>query len=151
MKALFITGLALCLCACSLPKSGANSPDVRTELDLLATEPIPVDQKYLELAKVLTIVMDEAAAMPQNAAAADHIADFVADNQAALYMLSVQIDNWEKHLNEEERLFLLMKLLSQPYATRIQGLRNGLRNRFEGQPESREQLNHLLAPLQFRR
>ncbi len=148
--ALFLC-LLLLLSGCYVPQEGANSPTTRTELDLLAGTNVPVSQKYLTLGKVVATLLDETAAISQNDAAATHLAEFISDNESALTRLYIQIDNWEKHLSEEERMFFIMELLSQPYSTRLNSLHQGLRNRFAGQAQARKQLDQLMAVLAFKR
>ncbi len=139
------------LMACNLPKIGSMSPEVRTELDDLADQPIDMDEKYLGLARIVTGLLDEAAAMPQNAAAGAHLAEFFADNEGALQRLTIQLDNWEKNMTPEERMFFLMKLQAQPYTPRLNTLHNGMKNRLADQPEAANQLELIMRPLQFHR
>ena len=151
MRNLVAIYILLLLSSCYTPKSGSNSPEVRTELDELASESLPMEEKYLVLARVITSLLDETAAMPQDAAAIVHLSEFVSDNESALTMLKIQISNWERNLTEEERMLFLMKLLSQPYATRIKGLSNGLKNRFSSQEAAKSNLGILMSTLEFRR
>lgn len=139
------------LSGCYVPKSGSNSPETRTELDELADENLPMGEKYLILGKVVSTLLDETASISQDAAAATHMEEFLSDNASALRRLGIQLDNWQKHLTEEERLFFIMELLSQPYSTRLKGLTNGLRNRFAGKEPASSHLRELTYILEFRR
>lgn len=143
--------LLLFLTSCYKPQSGSNSPETRTELDELADLNLPMGEKYLELGKVVSTLMDETASIAQDAAASAHMEEFLSDNESALRRLGIQLDNWQKNLTEEDRLFFVMELLSQPYSTRLKGLTNGLRNRFSGKEPASTHLRRLTRILEFRR
>lgn len=143
--------LLLLLSGCYKPQSGSNSPDTRTELDELADQNLPMGEKYLVLGKVVSTLMDETASISQDATAAAHMEEFLSDNESALRRLGIQLDNWQKNLTEEDRLFFVMELLSQPYSTRLKGLTNGLRNRFTGKEPAMTYLKQLIRILEFRR
>lgn len=143
--------LLLLLSGCYKPQSGSNSPETRTELDELADQNLPMGEKYLELGKVISTLMDETASIGQDAAASAHMEEFLSDNESALRRLGIQLDNWQKNLTEEDRLFFVMELLSQPYSTRLKGLTNGLRGRFSGKEPASTNLRRLTRILEFRR
>lgn len=143
--------LLILLSSCFVPNQGSTSPEVRTELDDLADLAIPASEKYLQLGKVVSILLDETAAIAQNEAAAAHMERFLSDNESALRLLHIQLDNWEKNLTEEDRLLFMMELLAKPYSTRLKSQSRALKNRFSGNEAHLAYLRQLTGILDFRR
>lgn len=143
--------LLIILGGCFVPNQGSTSPEVRTELDILAEQAIPASEKYLQLGKVVSILLDETAAIAQNQAAAAHMERFLSDNESALRLLHIQLDNWEKNLTEEDRLLFMMELLAKPYSTKLASQSKALTNRFSEDEAQLAYLRLLTGILEFRR
>lgn len=143
--------MMMILGGCFVPNQGSTSPEIRTELDDLADQAVAVDEKYLSLAKVVSVLLDETSAIAQNEAAADHLNRFVSDNESALRLLTIQLDNWEKHLTEEDRLLFMMELLAKPYSTRLAAQQQALTNRFSDNSTHLSYLQQVTEILAFKR
>ncbi|MEL6256327.1 MAG: hypothetical protein AAFR87_30265 [Bacteroidota bacterium] len=144
--------LSFLLQACKDPKSGALSPETRTELDVLADDPYkPPSQKYIELSRVMAKLLDEASAKPGDAAAVAHIVEFTTENDAALDRLYGELDKWQKHMENEDRMLFVMNLMAEKSTTTLQNRSRSFRRRISGNPDWLRQYDQAMSYLDFRK
>lgn len=141
----------LSLSACGTPQAGSNSPAEREELMDLADTPMDPEEKYFAVAEKFHGLMVEANQKVDDAGAAAHIEEFLADNETAFRLLTIQLDNWQKGLTEEERLFFISELNARPISRQLRNAYASLRTRFSDNPAQTQIFDRLLQPLRFYR
>ncbi len=115
---------------CAGPQSGSLSPDTRTEMDKLADQNIDMREKYYQLSIQLAQIMEETAAIENDAAAIEKLREFLSDNDVALARLSSQFDNWQKHESDENVITFITQYNEQPSARKMRQLAPRLHQRF---------------------
>ena len=139
------------LAGCYDPRKGALSPDSRTELDTYADQFIDVEKKYLKAAELLAQLLDEAAAMPSDAAAMEHIRKFADDNELALEKIGAAFDGWQRHVNQEDLVAFLQLLNEQPAARRLRVLVPRFRERIAQNAAWRAEFDALVDHFMLKR
>jgi predicted small lipoprotein YifL len=123
--------LLLTLFACGNPRKGALSPESRTELDQFAEANISIEKKYLKLANKIVDLLDEAAALPDEAAAMELIRKFASDNDMAIQRIAAEFEGWQKHVNHDDQMDFVALLVQQPYGKKLKVLVPAFRNRLK--------------------
>ncbi|MDX2246637.1 MAG: hypothetical protein SF052_07680 [Bacteroidia bacterium] len=136
---------------CNSPGKGANSPEARSELDLLSSSDTYVGNKYLRMAEKIALLLEEAAAIETDQAAMTHIRDFAADNAFALDALTDEFDKWQKNIDDEEKMFFVMKLRAQPFSAKLRNLVPAFRNRIAYDKTFLAEYDALTGRLEIRR
>lgn len=155
MRRLFVLIFSICaigllLQSCVNPQKGALSPEVRSELDLLADDPHKKNsQKYIELSRIMARLLDEASAKPTEAGAIGHIIEFGTENDMALQRLASELDKWQKHMDNEEKMFFVMSLMAEKSTSDLQKKGKAFRRRISGNPEWLVQYDNVMSFLDF--
>ena len=134
---------------CKNPKTGALSPEVRSELDSLAEASISAHDKYFKLADRIAELLDEAAASQTEEAAMAKIQEFSTENSLALTRLGNELDVWQKYLNNEDRMFIVMQLQAQDFTTRLNRLGPSFRKRISYNNQWVRQYDKLMSYLEW--
>ncbi|MEM6804449.1 MAG: hypothetical protein AAF696_23820, partial [Bacteroidota bacterium] len=151
LRLLFVLIISILLLqACRDPKSGALSPGTRTELDDLADDPIiKPTRKYIELTRIVSRLLDEAMAKPTEVAAMAHLEEFATENDAALARLARELDKWQKHMTNEERMFFVTTLLSEKSTSQLRDRSYRFRKRISGNTDWLKIFDGLMSFLNF--
>ncbi|MEZ4773932.1 MAG: hypothetical protein R3D00_12175 [Bacteroidia bacterium] len=137
--------------SCGNPGKGANSPEARTELDLLSSSDIYVGNKYLRMAEKIALLLEECAAIDTDQDAMTHFRDFAADNEFALDALTDEFDKWQKNIDDEEKMIFVMKLRTQPFAAKLRRLEPAFRSRIAYDKTFVAEYDALMDRLEIRR
>ena len=144
---------ALCVVSmtsgCKNPKSGALSPEVRTELDSLAEANISAHDKYFKLAERIADLLNEAAGSPTEEAAMAKIQEFTTENSLALSRLGSEMDVWQKHLNSEDRMAMVMQMQAQDFTSRLNRISPSFRKRISYNDQWLRQYDKLMSYLEW--
>ncbi|RMG60145.1 MAG: hypothetical protein D6722_21255 [Bacteroidetes bacterium] len=149
--ALLLLLSSLSFSACYDPRKGALSPDARTELDTYADRFIDVEIKYLKASELLAQLLDEAAAIPNDAAAMEHIRKFADDNELALEKIGAAFDGWQRHVNDEDLVTFLQLLHEQPSSRKLRVLVPRFRARIAYNAAWRQEFDTLISTFMIRR
>lgn len=142
--------LGLYVQSCVNPQRGALSPEVRSELDRLADDPHKKnEQKYIEFSRIMARLLDEASAKPTEAGAIAHITEFATENDAALQRLAVELDKWQKHMSNEDRMFFVMNLMAEKSTEKLQKRGKAFRRRISGNPAWLQEYDRVMSYLNF--
>jgi len=134
------------LLACST-KKGALSDESRTALQILADGPeFQTEVKYHRTAAILCQMCQEVQ-QKSDAEAAVFMQEFEYRNREALLQLGQETNDWQKSLTEEERVFFVMKVASEPYSTKLLACDHQMRDRPAIEPLYRQ----LVAAVEIRR
>ena len=143
---LFILGLTF---GCNTPQKGALSPETRAELDDLAEANISEHDKYFRLAARLAELLEECAAINSEEKAMERLTEFSTENSLALERLYKELDAWQKHLNDEDRMSFVLQLLAQDFTTKLQSIGPAFRNRIDYNDNWIRQYDRLMANLSW--
>ncbi|MFK7925533.1 MAG: hypothetical protein AB8H47_26510 [Bacteroidia bacterium] len=130
MRIAIIIGICLSFISCGGPQSGSLSPDVRTELDKLADSSMDYREKYFNLSSRIVQILDEMAAIENDAQSIAKLREYMSDNDVALKRLKNQFDGWQKHEDHETVVTFITKYNEQSSARQIRVLAPRLHSRF---------------------
>ncbi|MEM6346267.1 MAG: hypothetical protein AAF927_20425 [Bacteroidota bacterium] len=130
MRVAIIVGICLTVFSCAGPQSGSLSPDVRSELDKLADSSMDYREKYFDLSSRIVQIMEEVAAIENDAQAIEKLREYMSDNDVALKRLKSQFDGWQKHEDDEAVVAFITRYNEQDSARRIRNLAPRLHKRF---------------------
>lgn len=130
MRIAIIIGICLSVWSCGVPQSGSLSPDVRTELDKLGDSSMDYREKYFNLSTKVVQVLDEVAAIENDAQAIAKLREYMSDNDVALKRLKSQFNGWQKHEDDETVVAFITKYNEQASARQIRVLAPRLHSRF---------------------
>lgn len=148
MRIILLITICLSVWSCAGPQSGSLSPDVRTELDKLADSSKDYREKYFDLSARLIQIMEEVAAIENDAQAIAKLREYMSDNDVALARLKSQFDGWQKHEDDETVVAFITKYNEQASARRIRVLAPRLHARFaydDSYVADLEKLIHLIS------
>ncbi|WNJ18524.1 hypothetical protein [Pontibacter sp. G13] len=134
-----IAVLALCLMAllttrCHNPNKGALSEESRTELDRFVDTHASLEKKYWMLADKMAQALEEAAAIPDNAGAMDHLRRFASDNDYAIELISTEFDGWQRHVNDDDLMHFTITLYQQRSGKKLRTLHPAFERRISVDP-----------------
>ncbi|MEZ4829803.1 MAG: hypothetical protein R3C61_26500 [Bacteroidia bacterium] len=147
----FILLMTIWGAGCGNPGRGANSPEARTELDLLSSSDIYVGNKYIRMAEKITLLLEECTAFENDQEMMNHFRDFAADNEFALDALTWEFDKWQRNIDEEEKMVFVMKLRTMPFTAKLRRLEPAVRNRIAYDKTFLAEYDALLGRLEMRR
>jgi hypothetical protein len=152
-KYLFLMAIAgfIVLSGCKKPRTRTVSEVTKTELEDLAESGKETETKYHELGKILSQLVKESLEMGKDSLMLAHIKDFASLNEEGLEQLSSEIDDWQKTLTEEERIFFVMRLVPMQYARDLERYQIAFSRRAGENSEQNKVLNSLLRHLEIRR
>lgn len=130
MRVAIIIGICFSILSCADPQSGSLSPDVRTELDRLADSSMDYREKYFDLSSRIVQIMEEVAAIENDAQSIAKLREYMSDNDVALKRLKSQFDGWQKHEDDETVVGFITQYNEQSSARRIRVLAPRLHARF---------------------
>jgi hypothetical protein len=137
--------------SCSEPQKGSLSPETRTEMEVLATQNIDLREKYFALSIKIVAIMEEVAAIENDALAIEKVREFISDNGNSLAKVYDQFDNWQKHESDETLIAFITKYNEQPSARRLRQLVPALHNRFRYEPAYVAELEKLVDYISIKR
>ncbi|MDB4286094.1 hypothetical protein N9933_02210 [bacterium] len=139
------------LSGCKKPRTRTVSEVTKTELENLAESGKETKIKYHELGKILSQLVKESLEMGSDSLMLAHIKNFASLNEEGIKQLSEEIDDWQKTLSEEERIFFVMRLVPMKYARNLERYKIAFSRRTGKNSEQDKALNSLLRPLEIRR
>lgn len=103
------------------------------------------------MAEKIALLLEECAAIENDQGAMEHFRDFAADNEFALNALADEFDKWQKNIDDEEKMFFVMKLRAQPFAAKLRRLEPAFRARIAYDKTFVAEYDALLGRLEVRR
>ena len=142
---------SLLLFSCKKVQKGTLSSKAQTQLEVLAERDIETDVKFLEIAKILSKVLEEALAKDDDAAMISHLKDFHEMNEDALRMLTAEIDFWFKYVDNEEKNEFLMRYWPNDFAKSLRSSEAKFFRRTRQRPEYAQHFRRVTRPLEMRK
>ncbi len=149
-RILLFGSLLFCF-SCKNPRLGALSPVTRTEIQMLASSGSAPEEKYDKLARKMSVLLKEGAAMKNDGAMMDHFRSFYQENELALKDLQKQFDPWLKHLEPDEMNDFIIELNSHQYAIQLRDLRKQIESRLAYNKDFSNEFATLMSPLDYHR
>ena len=143
--------LSLLLFACGSPRSGALSPESRSELEKFADDFIDIEKKYLKLADMFADLLEEAAATSSDEAAMTLVQKFASDNDLAIDQIAREFDGWQKHVNQDDLMQFVGVLINQPSGQKLRRLVPAFRNRISYNQQWTREFDRLAQKLYVHR
>ncbi|MEM7373253.1 MAG: hypothetical protein AAF587_31805 [Bacteroidota bacterium] len=139
------------LLSCGSPRTGALSPEARSELDNFAEGYIDIEKKYLKLAEMMASLLEEAAATPSDEAAMGLVQKFASDNDLAIETISIEFDGWQKHVNQDDLMQFVGLLINQPAGKKLRRLIPAFRNRIKYNERWLREYDAMIQKMYFHR
>ncbi|MEM6263138.1 MAG: hypothetical protein AAGI38_11565 [Bacteroidota bacterium] len=148
---ILLIGISLALLSCKDPRKGALSDQEKSKLETLAEQGIAPEEKYQQMIELYTILLEEALSKETDEAMLRHLEDFYAKNEAALWNLKDQIRGWQKSMDQEERMFMFMRLSAKSYTQKLARLDRLYHKRMKQGKRYQNAFNNVFQVVEFKR
>lgn len=143
--------LLLLFGSCKKAPSGALSVKESSKLYQLSDRTdVSVEDKYHAVVESFAQVVYEALSK-QDAEMITHLRTFQSQNNSALDKLAIAFDDWQKDMNDEERMYFSSNLLSKDYTRKLMKYVPELQYRLKNYPSDADEFERMMRTIEMRR